>query len=302
MRFDDSLDTVLAADIDTPAGAEAAWRQLVDLIGRRRAPPAPEAMKRLAVLRARMPAGVRASSARALEYAMPPIELVRFFAVDNDSDAAAPVLRGARLSDKEWIALLPALTPRTRAVLRHRRDLSPAAVRALDHFGAADFVLEGEVSAAESLAPPATPLAPDSFVSLGEAARRSLPGVADSAETISPKPSGPFQISELVARIAAYQRRRDAAVARLNQVPGLSCHVPEAGMFMMLDVRKTGMSAYDYAWGLYKATGVSVLDASAFGPSAAGHLRVSFVVDEASLDEACKRIASYTNSLPGVAA
>ncbi|HVJ33898.1 MAG TPA: aminotransferase class I/II-fold pyridoxal phosphate-dependent enzyme [Terriglobia bacterium] len=100
----------------------------------------------------------------------------------------------------------------------------------------------------------------------------------------------------------AYQRRRDAAVARLNQVPGLSCHVPEAGMFMMLDVRKTGMSAYDYAWGLYKATGVSVLDASAFGPSAAGHLRVSFVVDEASLDEACKRIASYTNSLPGVAA
>ena len=71
---------------------------------------------------------------------------------------------------------------------------------------------------------------------------------------------------------------------------------------MMLDVRRTGMSAYDYAWGLYNATGVSVLDASAFGPSAAGHLRVSFVVDEASLNEACKRIATYTSSLPGVAA
>jgi aspartate/methionine/tyrosine aminotransferase len=109
-------------------------------------------------------------------------------------------------------------------------------------------------------------------------------------------------VPEVEAMRQAYQRRRDTAVARLNQVPGLSCHVPEAGMFMMLDVRRTGLSAYDFAWGLYKATGVSVLDASAFGPSAAGHLRVSFVVDEASLDEACKRIASYTSSLPGVAA
>jgi aspartate/methionine/tyrosine aminotransferase len=110
------------------------------------------------------------------------------------------------------------------------------------------------------------------------------------------------EVPEVEAMRQAYQRRRDAAVARLNQVPNLSCHVPEAGMFMMLDVRRTGMSAYDYAWGLYNATGVSVLDASAFGPSAAGHLRVSFVVDEASLDEACSRIARYTNALPGVAA
>jgi signal transduction histidine kinase len=204
LRFDDSLDTVLAADIDTPAGAEAAWRQLVDLIGRRRARATPDAMARLAQLRAHVPSGARASSARALEHATPPIELVRFFAVDH-SDIAAPVLRGARLADEEWIALLPALTPRTRAVLRHRRDLSPGVARALGHFGAVDFVLEGEVGAAE----PVAPLAPDSFVSLGEAARRSLPAVNDETGTTPPKPSGPFQISELVARIAAYQRRRD---------------------------------------------------------------------------------------------
>ncbi len=105
------------------------------------------------------------------------------------------------------------------------------------------------------------------------------------------------EVPEVEEMRQAYQRRRDTAVARLNQVPGLSCHVPEAGMFMMVDVRRTGMSAYDFSWGLYKETGVSVLDASAFGPSADGHLRVSFVIDEESLDEACRRIARYTNSL-----
>ncbi|MGN6270789.1 MAG: sensor histidine kinase [Sphingomonas sp.] len=206
MRFDDSLETVLAADSDSPLGAQSAWRQLVDLIGRRRVPADPVAMARLVELRATVPAAVRAASARALEHAAPPIEMVRFFAAD-DAEIAAPVLRGAALADEEWIALLPWLTPRTRAVLRHRRDLGAAVGRALDGFGSTDFALGCE-SAAETVTPPAAPLAPDSFVSLGEAARRSVSAVAAAPAA---KPAGPFQISELVARIAAYQQKRDSA-------------------------------------------------------------------------------------------
>jgi aspartate/methionine/tyrosine aminotransferase len=94
-----------------------------------------------------------------------------------------------------------------------------------------------------------------------------------------------------------YRRRRDAATAALNQVPGLKVHVPEAGMFMMLDVRGTGLSAFDYALRLFERTGVAVLDATPFGKSAEGHCRVSFVVDEKSLTEACRRIAAFTNGL-----
>lgn len=211
MRFDDSLDTVLAADIDSPLGAQSAWRQLVDLIGRRRVEIDPAMMARLETLRGRVTVSVRASSARALEYAAPPIELVGFFASD-DPEVAAPVLRAARLGDDEWIALLPALNPRTRAVLRHRRDLSAPVIRALESFGGADFVIAGEVG--EAIATPArpnAPLAPHSFVSLGEAARRSL-SAAEPRDTAAPKPSGPFQISELVARIAAYQQQRDRTI------------------------------------------------------------------------------------------
>ena len=36
MRFDDSLKTVLSADMDSGFGAQSAWRQLVDLMGRGR--------------------------------------------------------------------------------------------------------------------------------------------------------------------------------------------------------------------------------------------------------------------------
>ena len=197
----------------TPFGAQSAWRQLVDLIGRRRAAPTAEAMARLGELRERVPLAVRAASARALEHAEPPVDLVRLLALD-EPEVAAPVLRGARLPADDWIALLPALGPRTRAVLRHRRDLDPRVEQALAGFGAADFVLPGDAAAEPApVQAPQAPYAPSSFVSLAEAAR-GVPAVSEALRhaNVSPgAPTGPFQISELVARIAAYQRQRDAA-------------------------------------------------------------------------------------------
>ncbi len=109
-------------------------------------------------------------------------------------------------------------------------------------------------------------------------------------------------MAEVEMMRATYQRRRDLTVARLNQVPGLKCLSPDAGMFMMLDVRGTGLSSGEFAIRLYEATGVSVLDATAFGQSAAGHVRMSFVADDKSLEEACRRISSFTRGLPGIAA
>jgi arginine:pyruvate transaminase len=94
-----------------------------------------------------------------------------------------------------------------------------------------------------------------------------------------------------------YRRRRDVAYQLLHRVPGIACPLPEAGMFMLLDVRGTGRSASEFAWGLFRATGVSVLDAEAFGATAAGHVRLGFVVDEERLAEACRRIAGYVSSL-----
>ena len=75
-------------------------------------------------------------------------------------------------------------------------------------------------------------------------------------------------------------------------------------MFMLLDIRATGLTSSEFAWGLFRATGVSVLDAQAFGPSAAGFLRMGLVVDEALLAEACRRIRAYVASVlqPGASA
>jgi signal transduction histidine kinase len=143
LRFDDTLETVLASDLGTPYGVQSAWRQLVDLIGRRRAVAGHRAMGVLRSIRETVPLPVRAASARALEFADPPPPLVRLFALD-ELQVALPVLRSARMNSSEWIQLLPELAPAGRAVLRNRRDLSPVVRRALESFGPIDFVLPDE--------------------------------------------------------------------------------------------------------------------------------------------------------------
>ena len=105
------------------------------------------------------------------------------------------------------------------------------------------------------------------------------------------------QVPEVVAMRAAYLQRRDLAMQGLAQAPHVRCLRPSAGMFMLLDVRASGLSGRDFAWRLFEQTGVSVLDATAFGVSAQGHLRMSFAIDEASLQEACRRIKAFAFSL-----
>lgn len=94
-----------------------------------------------------------------------------------------------------------------------------------------------------------------------------------------------------------YRRRRDLMMAELAGTPGLRCKRPEGGMFLLIDVTATGLSAQDFAWGLYRATGVSTLDAEAFGPSAAGHIRLGFVLNDNRLREAASRIKAYAEAL-----
>ncbi|ATY34403.1 sensor histidine kinase [Sphingomonas psychrotolerans] len=212
---------MLAADLGTPYGVQSVWRQLVDLIGRRRVPPATRAMATLRAIRADVPLPVRAASARAVEFADPPAPLVRLFAQD-DISIAIPVLRSARLTAPEWIQLLPDLSPTARSVLRNRRDLGPDVRRALESFGPIDLVLPDGVTQAStevvdrsvgSIAEPRSGAQnpemdhSDRITAAASAARPVRP-VAQPAEG---EDSGPFEIAEVVARIDAFWRHREEA-------------------------------------------------------------------------------------------
>ncbi|WP_271610659.1 pyridoxal phosphate-dependent aminotransferase [Bradyrhizobium sp. CCBAU 21359] len=92
---------------------------------------------------------------------------------------------------------------------------------------------------------------------------------------------------------AAYRRRRDRLCDWMEAVPVLSCYRPEGGMFVMLDARATGLSAYDFARGLVLEEGVAILPADEFGDSATGYLRINLGAADAEIDEAAQRLTRY---------
>ena len=217
MRFDDSLATVLAGDTGTAVGAAAAWRQLVDLIGRRRVSDVEAAIARLRDLRARVPAQVRGASGRALALGDPPAALVALFAGDELA-VAAPVLRTVILTADEWLPLLPSLSPAARAVLRHRRDLPGEVVRGLESFGATDFVLGHD--------------------GIGPAIVERVVSPAAAAPDAEPTPEPRSEIADLVARIDAFRRERPVvAAAPPPPVPAdrFQFHTDAAGVFRWVE-------------------------------------------------------------------
>lgn len=103
---------------------------------------------------------------------------------------------------------------------------------------------------------------------------------------------------EVAVMADAYRRRRDAVLTGLADVPGVRCHVPQGGMYVMPDVRGTGLTGMDFAWRLLEEEGVSVQPGEGFGTQAHGHVRISFASSEAELAEACLRIARFVRRLP----
>ena len=57
----------------------------------------------------------------------------------------------------------------------------------------------------------------------------------------------------------AYIRRAHLLVDLLANAPGVSVHMPEGGMFVMVDVRRTGLSGDEFALGLLNEENVAIM-------------------------------------------
>jgi len=94
-----------------------------------------------------------------------------------------------------------------------------------------------------------------------------------------------------------YVARGKALIEGLRGSNKVSAHMPEGGMFVMVDVRKTGLSGEDFAFRLLRQKQVVTMPGESFGHAAAGHLRVALTVDEAEMRGAAHRIAELAASI-----
>lgn len=125
----------------------------------------------------------------------------------------------------------------------------------------------------------------------------SAPFIQDAAAAAMAETPLPGVDEDRKAMIEAYHAKRDLVMQTLGNTPGITLRRPSAGMFVMVDVRETGLNDFDFAAKLLDEEQVGVMTGSAFGPSAAGHLRLGLVAGEEMLAEACTRIDRFCRRL-----
>ena len=176
-RYQAMLTTAMAlAEIDGDARARTVgWRQIVDIVAQAGNDLAPEsrarAFDRLSALRLDVAPAERRLAAASLAGRTADPGVVALFAQDLPA-IAAPFLSRAVLGEAAWEAVIPAMPPASRNILRNRRDLPPAALRMLARYASGDLALPG----------------------------------GDGQPAMEPA-SGVTQIRELVERIEAYRQR-----------------------------------------------------------------------------------------------
>ena len=233
MIIDDRLATVLRTPLAGAPGTRTQVRQLIDLLDRQ-----PDSQwttahdDALAQLGARLESLPQDDQARiAAEANLRSPRLVAHLAEASPRVAAA-ALSAARLTDAQWLALIPALSPMARGLLRHRRDMgrdrTSEPARLLARLGVGDSPLPLPDDYEPVAVPPV----------LRVVGHDSLAPVND---TPTPSPALPPRVAEevqgisaIVRRIEAFRRNRAAIAAQIltdSEAARAHPHLPFADGF-----------------------------------------------------------------------
>ena len=105
--------------------------------------------------------------------------------------------------------------------------------------------------------------------------------------------TGPQEPSREMVR--EFRRRRDAIVAGLNEIPDVTCLMPEGAFYVFPNVSAYGEGVADY---LLQEAGVALLDGAGFGEQGNGYMRVSYANSLPNIEKALERIADALERKP----
>ncbi|WP_050602360.1 pyridoxal phosphate-dependent aminotransferase [Ruegeria sp. 6PALISEP08] len=133
----------------------------------------------------------------------------------------------------------------------------------------------------------------DHLINLATHTTYGVPGFIQDASSFA-LTAGP----ELEEKIAAPFRLRRSLAMDILQAQSTVGLVPAQGaMYLMLDVRKTGLSGEDFANALLDTHTIAVMPGESFGSAAAGHIRVAMTVEDERFASALTTLCSFAEQL-----
>jgi len=93
-----------------------------------------------------------------------------------------------------------------------------------------------------------------------------------------------------------YRRRRDMLIPMLNDMPGITCQVPQGAFFAFADIRQLNLPSLDFAQYLVREAGVVLTNGSGFDYE--GFVRISYAAKPAIIQQAMERMKQAVMNLP----
>lgn len=209
LRYDDRLNTVLKGSLPEGSAAALQWRQVVDLLAQKPEHSDNDELQtgfaRLHELQSHVPEMDRIAAVEALDRRLRSLPLLVYLCSDSDPVCNAAIA-AADLSDGEWRDVIPQLSLQGRNSLQTRPDLGPQASDALAlHTPVRVEIPMLLISANDDM--------PESTDIEGDIAEDRVQEAASDAPSEVAELS---QISNLVSKIADYQRKREAVISHAS--------------------------------------------------------------------------------------
>ena len=95
--------------------------------------------------------------------------------------------------------------------------------------------------------------------------------------------------------VTIFTKRRNILAEGINKIPKLSCEIPEATFYLMVNISETGMKSEEFALALLKAVHVAVVPGITYGKCCDNYVRIAFTLGEDKIQEGIKRIQTFIN-------
>ena len=108
------------------------------------------------------------------------------------------------------------------------------------------------------------------------------------------------QMPEIEAIVAEpFKRRRKIAQKIIREFPSVKICPSLGGMYLMLDIRESGLNGIEFSKALLNAKNIAVMPGESFGTSSAGHIRVAMTVSDDIFEYATRTICSFASNFVG---
>lgn len=132
----------------------------------------------------------------------------------------------------------------------------------------------------------------DRLIDLSTCTTYGVPGFIQDAALFALNQGDPLE--DRVAVV--FRDRRKLAHEALKGANALRL-VPSSGaMYLMLDIRTTGLSGEEFALALLDAENIAVMPGESFGKAAAGHIRVAMTIEDDRFVDALHRLVAFAQA------